>query len=67
MELMTPRVLVVEDEPNIRELVCLHLGHEGYACEGVANGQVALQKAEAERYDWPVVLDRALDELGFVI
>ena len=53
---MTPRVLVVEDEPNIRELVCLHLGHEGYACEGVANGQVALQKAEAERYDL-LVLD----------
>src|SRR5579872_1722090 len=56
MELMTPRVLVVEDEPNIRELVCLHLGHEGYACEGVANGQVALQKAEAERFDL-LVLD----------
>ena len=53
---MTARVLVVEDEPNIRELVCLHLGHEGYACEGVANGQVALQKAEAERYDL-LVLD----------
>jgi two-component system OmpR family response regulator/two-component system alkaline phosphatase synthesis response regulator PhoP len=56
MKGMTPRVLVVEDEPNIRELVCLHLGHEGYACEGVANGQVALQKAEAERYDL-LVLD----------
>jgi two-component system OmpR family response regulator/two-component system alkaline phosphatase synthesis response regulator PhoP len=53
---MTPRVLVVEDEPNIRELVCLHLGHEGYACEGVANGQVALQKTEADRYDL-LVLD----------
>jgi DNA-binding response OmpR family regulator len=53
---MTPRVLVVEDEPNIRELVCLHLGHEGYACEGVGDGQKALQKAEAERYDL-LVLD----------
>jgi DNA-binding response OmpR family regulator len=36
------RVLVVEDEPNIRELVCLHLGLEGYACEGSADGQEAL-------------------------
>ena len=51
-----PRVLVVEDEPNIRELVCLHLGHEGFACEGVADGQTALQRTEAERYDL-LVLD----------
>ena len=28
----TPRVLVVEDEAHIRELVCLHLGLEGYEC-----------------------------------
>ena len=40
------RVLVVEDEPNIRELVCLHLSHEGYACEGVGDGQAALARAE---------------------
>ena len=53
---MTPRVLVVEDEPNIRELVCLHLGHEGYACEGVGDGQAALVRAEAERFDL-LVLD----------
>src|SRR5437016_1571504 len=50
------RVLVVEDEPNIRELVCLHLGHEGYACEGVGDGQAALARAEAERFDL-LVLD----------
>ena len=29
-----PRVLVVEDEPNIRELVCLHLGLEGLRVRG---------------------------------
>jgi DNA-binding response OmpR family regulator len=51
-----PRVLVVEDEPNIRELVCLHLGHEGYLCEGVGNGQAALVRAEADRFDL-LVLD----------
>jgi DNA-binding response OmpR family regulator len=50
------RVLVVEDEPNIRELVCLHLGLEGYACEGVGDGQEALARAEAERFDL-LVLD----------
>jgi DNA-binding response OmpR family regulator len=51
-----PRVLVVEDEVNIRELVCLHLGLEGYACEGVGNGQTALKRTEAERFDL-LVLD----------
>jgi DNA-binding response OmpR family regulator len=51
-----PRVLVVEDESNIRELVCLHLGHEGYDCEGVADGQTALTRAETDRFDL-LVLD----------
>jgi DNA-binding response OmpR family regulator len=53
---VAPRVLVVEDERNIRELVCLHLGLEGYACEGVGNGQDALARTERERYDL-LVLD----------
>jgi len=53
---VTPRVLVVEDEPNIRELVCLHLGLEGYACEGLADGRTALKRAESERFDL-LVLD----------
>jgi two-component system OmpR family response regulator/two-component system alkaline phosphatase synthesis response regulator PhoP len=48
-------VLVVEDEANIRELVCLHLGHEGYSCEGVADGTAALERAEAERFDLMVL------------
>ena len=48
--------MVVEDEPNIRELVCLHLGLEGYACDGLADGREALTRVEAERYDL-LVLD----------
>ena len=51
-----PRVLIVEDEPNIRELVSLHLGLEGYACEGVGDGRTALGRVEAERFDL-LVLD----------
>jgi len=50
-----PKVLVVEDEPNIRELVCLHLGLEGYACAGVGDGPAALKRAEAERFDLMVL------------
>jgi DNA-binding response OmpR family regulator len=59
------RVLVVEDEPNIRELVCLHLGLEGYACEGVADGKAALARAEGERFDL-LVLDVMLPGLDGV-
>jgi DNA-binding response OmpR family regulator len=51
-----PRVLVVEDEPNIRDLVCLHLGLEGYACDGVGDGQDGLRRTEHDRYDL-LVLD----------
>src|SRR4051812_48503666 len=53
---LPPRILVVEDEPNIRELVCLHLRHEGYNCEPQANGAAALERAEADRFDL-LVLD----------
>src|SRR5437016_9213930 len=49
------RVLVVEDEPNIRELVCLHLGHEGYSCEGIGDGQAALKRADTDRFDLMVL------------
>jgi DNA-binding response OmpR family regulator len=52
----SPHVLIVEDEPNIRELVCLHLGLEGYLCDGVGDGQEALKRTEAQRFDL-LVLD----------
>jgi DNA-binding response OmpR family regulator len=51
----SPRVLIVEDEPNIRELVSLHLGLEGYACDSVGDGREALTRAEAERFDLMVL------------
>jgi DNA-binding response OmpR family regulator len=56
------RVLVVEDEPNIRELVCLHLRHEGYVCEALGDGQAALARAQAEPFHL-LVLDLMLPGL----
>ena len=53
---VTPHVLVVEDEPNIRELVCMHLGLEGYTCDGVGDGREALKRTEAQPFDL-LVLD----------
>lgn len=58
----TVTVLVVEDEPNIRELVCLHLRHEGYASDAFGDGQAALAAAEARAFDL-VVLDLMLPGL----
>jgi two-component system OmpR family response regulator/two-component system alkaline phosphatase synthesis response regulator PhoP len=57
-----PRVLVVEDEPHIRELVCLHLRHEGYDCEEAGDGQQALDLAGASHFDL-LVLDVMIPRL----
>ena len=55
-------VLVVEDEPNIRELVCLHLRHEGYTCDAFGDGKAALAAAERKAFDL-IVLDLMLPGL----
>jgi DNA-binding response OmpR family regulator len=57
-----PRVLVVEDEPSIRELVCLHLGLEGFECVEADDGQRALDLARREPFDL-VVLDLMIPTL----
>jgi DNA-binding response OmpR family regulator len=51
-----PRVLVVEDEANIRDLVCLHLGLEGYSCVPAGDGKEALRLATEQAFDL-IVLD----------
>ena len=38
------RILVVDDEPQVRELIQRLLEREGYACEGVGDAQVALDR-----------------------
>ena len=50
------RVLVVEDEAHIRELIQLHLGLEGLDIEAVGDGQDALVRAGSEPFDL-VILD----------
>ena len=56
---------MVEDEPHIRELVCLHLGIEGYVCDGVGDGPAALKRTESERFDL-LVLDLMIPGLDGV-
>jgi DNA-binding response OmpR family regulator len=56
------RVLVVEDEPHIRELVALHLRLEGWTPELADNGHAALDRLRSERFDL-VILDIMLPGL----
>ena len=53
------RVLVVEDEAHIRELIQLHLGLEGLEIDAVADGQEALVRAGSEPFDL-IILDLML-------
>jgi DNA-binding response OmpR family regulator len=50
-----PRVMIVEDEANIRELVRLHLSHEGYRCDPIPDGQTALELSQVERFDLLII------------
>jgi DNA-binding NtrC family response regulator len=50
------RVLVADDETNLRELVVRELGRRGHLAEGVGDGEAALERLRESPYD-VVVLD----------
>jgi DNA-binding response OmpR family regulator len=56
------RALVVEDDPDIVELVTLYLSRDGWAVDAVGDGRAALQRLRAGRYEL-VVLDLQLPGL----
>ena len=61
------RVLVVDDEPNIRRLVGFHLEQAGYEVLAAVNGREALERTRADRPDL-IVLDVMMPELdGFQV
>ena len=55
------KILVVEDETDIRDLIVLHLGREGHRVECCGNGMEALRRIEAEPFDL-LVLDWMMPE-----
>jgi two-component system, OmpR family, phosphate regulon response regulator PhoB len=67
---VTNRILVVEDEESIRELLVLGLEEEGYEVISVADGQAALAKcqaSESQLQDFPfdlIVLDLMLPKVS---
>ena len=62
MDSSHPQVLIVEDEPNIRELVALHLRLEHAEPVEAADGNSALDLARQRRFDL-VILDLMLPGL----
>lgn len=60
---MKKRILVVDDEPNIREVVELYLRREGYEVEVTGDGTTALAAIERKAPDL-IVLDLMLPVLG---
>ena len=59
----TARVLIIEDDPTVGEVVARYLKREGYGVEVVPDGAVGLQRALADAPDL-VVLDLMLPSLG---
>ncbi len=56
------RVLIVEDEPDIRDLLVFHLERDGYQVAKARNGADALRQAQASPPDL-VLLDLMLPEM----
>ncbi len=57
------RVLVVEDEPLVREVVSVYLNEDGHMVETANNGVEGLEKFKAIPFD-VVVTDRAMPEMN---
>lgn len=51
-----PRVLIVDDNPEIREIIRILLSGEGYELEEAKNGNEALEKAWETAFDL-IILD----------
>ena len=56
------KVLVVDDDSLVRDLLCEILTEEGYSASGVSNGIEALEKLEAGRFDL-VISDVEMPEM----
>lgn len=45
------RILIVDDEPGIRDVLCLHLGDEGHQVAVADSGSVAVEMLTASHFD----------------
>lgn len=56
------KILVIEDEAAIRELIRIELEDRGYICEIASDGEIGADKLEKEKYDL-VLLDIMLPKI----
>jgi two-component system response regulator AtoC len=49
---MAPSVLIVDDEENMRHMLEVLLGEEGYKCGTAADGEQALEKLSTDNFDF---------------
>ena len=64
---MNNRILLVEDEESLQDIIKLNLEIEGYEVTAVNNGRIALEEFAVKRFDL-VILDVMLPEVdGFTI
>ncbi len=59
------RLLVVDDDPQLRRVMRAAFTKQGYIVEDARSGETALEKLRAERYDL-VILDRNMPGMGGV-
>lgn len=56
------RILVVDDNEDIREILAIMLSQTGYGCDSARNGAEALQKVSQSKFD-AVVTDIEMPEM----
>ena len=59
----TLRILVVEDEPMVREVICVYLDEDHHQVTTAENGREGLEKFKAGEFDL-VMTDRAMPEMN---
>jgi len=59
---MAKKILIIEDEKDIQDLLQLYLKREGYEVEGVKDGDAGLRKLAQEKFDL-VLLDLMLPQV----
>ena len=59
------RILVVDDEPQLRRVMKAALAKQGYIVGDARSGEAALEKIREERYDL-IILDRNMPGMGGV-
>lgn len=60
---LAARVLIIEDDPNVAEVVARYLQREGYQVRTVSDGRIGLEMALAELPDL-LILDLMLPSMG---